>query len=91
MLAVECGAAGTFPRKKAVPHKHTGREVFTGHPIGAEEVVAYYYGKLVFSDLVRQKQLKNTYGEAVMAVTVEHSLKWAFKNSDTVVDGRGVE
>lgn len=55
LLAFDFGAAGIFLKKSAVPHNHAGQKVFVGRPIGAREVVGYYYRSLVYSDLRRQK------------------------------------
>lgn len=55
LLEVVGRAVGTLLKGLAVPHKNTGQEVFSGRPIGAEEVVCYYYGSLVYFDRGRQK------------------------------------
>lgn len=60
-----------FLKKSAVPHKHARHGVFVVYPIRAEGEVWNYFESLVYSNLGGQKQLKKTYGQEVMIVTVK--------------------
>lgn len=91
LLAVYCIAAEVVLKKSEKPHKRTRQGLFTGYPIRAREMVGYYYGSQLYSKLGGQKKVKNTYGKGVMAGTVKPFLYWAFKITDRLVDGRGVE
>lgn len=71
-LAVDCGPAGTFLNKSAIPLEQDVEGNFSGRSIGARKVIGYYYRSLVYTDLGRRKQLKKTYGESVMTMSVEH-------------------
>lgn len=87
LLAVDSKAAGIFLKKSATANKNAERGVFAGIPIGAGDILGYYFRSLLYSDLGTQKQLKKTYGECVIIETMEKFLKWALKIQDTIVNG----
>lgn len=64
-----------FLKLSAIPHENSGRGVFVKRPIGAVEVVGYYYRSLVNSVLGKQKQQNKAYEEVVMLMTVEQFSK----------------
>lgn len=75
LLDVDYEAAGVLVGKSAMTHKHAEQGVFAGLPIGAGEVVGYFYRRLVYSGLSRQKKLTRMDGEGMVAVTVEQVSK----------------
>lgn len=89
LLVVEFGSAHNVLKIPAALHKSAGQKLFTECPIQAREVATYFYGSLVHSKPL-EKKLKKTYGEYLIAVTVEKLSKWAFKIVDTVVNEKVV-
>lgn len=71
LRAVDCEANDTFLEKSAIPQKNAEQEVFARRPIVAVKIVGYCYRSLLYSDLGGQRQLKNAYGEIVIALNVE--------------------
>lgn len=91
LLAFDCGSADMSLKKSVILHKDVGQGDVSGCQIEAQKVLRYYNGSIVHSDLDVQKQVKKTYIEDVMVVTVEQVTKWTFKVLNTIVDRRGVE
>lgn len=51
---------------------------------GAEEVFDFYYGAMVFSNLMTQMQVRKSYGDGVMSVIVKNFFALAFKTLETL-------
>lgn len=85
LLAAESGALQLSVQPSSIKHPMAGRGLFSMRNIGAGETISYYYGSVVYSDLSGKPQKHRTYGEGVMAVTVQDFEKWAYKLDDRVV------
>lgn len=68
-------AAGTFLKILAILGRRTGQAMSSVYPSDLKKVVGCYYRSPLYLDIAEQKQLKNVFGEDVMAVTVEQFLK----------------
>lgn len=66
-------------REFTIIHKIAGRGLFADRRIGKEEVMEYYYGSVVYEDLLGNPGNMMVYGEEVMVVTVACFLKREIK------------
>lgn len=71
VLVVDYEAAGIFLKRSAIPQEHAGHRAPVGRSVGNGEVLGYFHGSLMYSDLKEKKRLMNTYGEGVLVATVE--------------------
>lgn len=90
LLPIDGGVAGAVLKKSIIRHKDAKQRTSAGCLIESGEMVGIYYASLLYSVLSGQWQLKKTYGESVMPVTVEHFPKSTFKSSDSTVIEKGV-
>lgn len=60
--------------------------MFIWRPFRTKDIVGYYYGTLLYSDLTLQKQVQKTYGEDNMSVKVETFNIWGLRLPKTFCD-----
>lgn len=56
VLATECGDFTVTVKKSAIPHLKAWYGLFPARSVGPGQTVSLYYGTLVYSDLVNEKQ-----------------------------------
>lgn len=74
----------------AIQHMDARKCGFAERLIGCAEKIGYRYRSLVYSGF-RGQDLKKTYREGAMTLTVEHCLKRSFKILDIIVHGKDIE
>lgn len=78
-MAAECQAQGIYVQRSTIKHKDAGFGLFAGNDFGSGEVICYYCGSLVYSNLSGKQQHHRTYGEGIMGVTVKEFETWAIQ------------
>lgn len=85
-LSVECCENEMSMKKSTIQHQKAGLRVFAERHIIKNQIVRYYYGSLIYSDLTPGQHTAKWYGEGMMAVTVEAFCTWANRIPEMVTD-----
>lgn len=75
LSAIDCSAARIFLKTSVIQNKIAWKNVSVVIHLIFGNVVQYYYKFLVYTGLCGYKQIKKTYREGVMVVTVEWLLR----------------
>lgn len=70
-LAVDCSAFAVRAKASNIQHDCVGCCVFSGRLFGAIEIVGYYNGTLIYSNLTTQKSVHKSYVGRVISVTIK--------------------
>lgn len=70
LLALDCDAIDVIVTASKIVYENVGCDVFSGWMPGASEKVGYYYESLFYSAVARQMQVRKTYVDGVMPVTI---------------------
>ena len=90
LLSAECSAMGVLVQRSNIKHASAGLGVFADKNLGEGQLVGWYYGSLVYSDLSGLPQKYKTYSEGIMCVTVDDFEKWSMVVDHEVVARNGV-
>lgn len=86
LRAVDCGAFGEKVKESNISNDTVKCSVFFGRLLGAGKIVEYHCGKLNYSNQTTQKQVRKTYGDGVISVTVNNFSTWGFKFPEVFLD-----
>lgn len=79
----------------AIPTKHFAPQFWVWHvsrrSFGAGEIVGYYWYTLVYSDLATEEQSRESYGYAILFLTVKDFSGWGCRRSETFPDRQGIK
>ena len=89
LLSVECNANSVAVQPSRIRNPGAGMGLFATKNFGYNQVVGYYYGSLVYSELSNEPQRFRTYSDGVMGVTAHDFEKWSIKLDGTVQDKSG--
>lgn len=81
LLAVECRVFGVKVKASNISHDRVECGVFSKRPFDPAQIVRYFYGTLVYSNLKTQKWVQKMYGEGIMSVIVEGFSTWGVQGS----------
>lgn len=87
--AVDCSAFGVNEKASKITLDNIGCGVFFGRPFGDGGIMRYHCRTFVYSNLTTQKQVRKTFGDGVMSVTVNNFTVWSFKISEDVIELHG--
>lgn len=62
---------------------------FAPRGFGTGETIEWYYGTMVYGNLISKKQKLKAYGKGGIFVTVQTSTKWSICTHDQATDGNG--
>jgi len=82
LLAHECSKMGVQVRPSEIKSEHAGLGLFAARPFGAEEIVGYYYGSLLYLDLLHSRNRRKVVGKGFMKVNESIFAKWALEITD---------
>jgi len=71
LLQLDAGCNQVFIAKSGVQHPAAGRGCFAANTFHPGELIGFYYGALVYTDLSTRPQKTKEYGEGVLAATSE--------------------
>lgn len=83
---VNCSTFGIKVKVSNILHGSVGCGVISGRTFGAGEIVKYYYGTEVYSNMMSQKLVRKTHVDSFRSVTANDLSTWEFKVLKTFLD-----
>lgn len=72
LVAIESAAYNVYVAKSLIRHPHSGQGLFASKPFDTGDVICFYYGTLVYTDLSNRKSKTKRYADTgIMGVSVE--------------------
>lgn len=91
LLLMQCGALAVTIKWLWIPYRNAGWGLFAVNSFGTHKAIGHYYGSLIYSSLVSEKQKWNTFREGIRSVTVQEFTNWAVRIPVRVTYGSGME
>lgn len=91
LLGIDCSAFGVKIKVSNFLHESVGCGLLLARLFDAEETVGYLYGKIVYLNLMTQKQIRKTYCDGVRFDSVCDFSSWVFKVLETFLNRTGKE
>ena len=58
-------------KPSSIQHDHVGLGVYTSKPFQKGDVIAHYYGTIIYGDLGQKGRVHKRYGTGILSVTSE--------------------